>query len=265
MKDIGSCKEECYVVFAVVANKGGVGKTTLSTNIAVILAEKNKVLIIDTDGQGNCSAAFGFNPGSHKTTIHDVLIGGVPAQKAVLKIGKKLFLLPANDQMDLFDFDVLTNREKFPEIFGVFKNAIEPLQSQYDYIIIDTPPSLGPIVGNVLVCAHKVIIPVTPDQFAYKGLRAVVEAVRKFQPMNKNLEIAGAVAMQVDKRTSLHNDMMQEIRKFGALNNVPVFETVIPRSIRFPSAFAYEGKPAIGAYKNNPIVGTYYDLVKELV
>lgn len=255
------------MIISIIMNKGGVGKTSLCTNLACIAANrKKKVLIVDTDGQGNCSLAFGLVPHKHKLTIHDVFLGKTGIKDITIKIGKNLFLAPSNSEMNWLEFDVLTKLEQYPKPFLLLKPAIEQIKDQYDYIFIDTPPSFGLVTGNVLACSDKVFIPFEPEIFSVQGLIKVIEAIEDFKGKNQeNLTIAGVIGMKVDQRTSLHSEMLQSVRAYCFKKNIPVCQTVIPRSVRFPSSFAYEKKPAVLSNQKNHLVEAYFDLAKEVL
>lgn len=254
------------MIYSVVANKGGVGKTTFCTNVVAILSQKKKAktLLIDMDAQANCSIAFGLNPKDHKKNVYEVLLRSVPAEDAIIKIYKNLFFLPAHYDLNFLEKDVYENKERYPNPYLLLTKSIENIRDKYDYIFIDTPPSLDLRVSNALVCCDKVIIPVEPDSYAVKGLAAEIQAINDCRNINKNLQIAGVVGMQVDKRMSLHNDMMQEIRRYLHKHKIRIFDTVIPRTVRFASSVAYEKKPAVLVHKKNELVNAYYALVKEM-
>lgn len=265
-------REGCFnmgEVYCVAMNKGGVGKTSLITNIAsAIVSNKlgKKVLIIDTDGQGNSSLAFGLNPNNFEHTMHDVLIGNKTLDEVKLNIKGNLDFAPANDDMNFLEFDVLTNLKQYPEPFELLKSHIENARKQYDYIFIDTPPSLGLVTGNVLSTSDYVLIPFIPETFAVQGLIRVVKAIKDFrEKRNRDLKLAGVVGMMVDRRTALHSEMLQEARKYCEKSSIPMYETIIPRSIRFANSTAYEGKPAVWTNKSNPLVAAYFDLLKEVI
>lgn len=255
------------MIYSIIMNKGGVGKTSLVTNLAAIASKnkRNKVLIVDSDGQGNCSLAFGLVPHQHKKTIHDVFLGRAKIEDIIIKIGKNLSLAPANSEMNWLEFDVLTRLDKYPKPFELLAPAIQEIKKEFDYIFIDTPPSFGLVTGNVLACSNKVLIPFEPELFSVQGLIKVIEAIEEFkEENNKNLEIAGVVGMKIDSRTSLHSEMLQSVRAYCFKKEILVYDNIIPRSIRFASAFAYEGKPAVFSNQKNHLVKSYFDLAKEV-
>jgi chromosome partitioning protein len=255
------------MIYSISMNKGGVGKTSFVTNMAgaIVTKLKKKVLIIDLDGQGNISVAFGLNPNNFKKTTYDVLLNKVEINDCVVKFSDLLHICPSNDSLNFFDFDVLTKLKKYPNYFGLLKEKVNKIKGDYDYIFLDTPPNLGLIQGNALVCADKVIIPFTPEKFATQGLMRMIEVVEEFKmSQNKGLSIFGVVGMMVDSRTVLHAEMLQMTRKYCVSNNMKLYETVIPRSIRFANSTAYDFKPATMIDTNNAIVQAYYELMEEM-
>ncbi|WP_409276412.1 ParA family protein (plasmid) [Neobacillus sp. SCS-31] len=255
-------------VYAISMNKGGVGKTSLVTNLAGAITRvlKKKVLIIDTDGQGNTSIAFGLKPDAFENTVYDVLLGEKDPKEAIVKVNELLDILPSNNDMNFLEFDILPNIQQYRQPFALLKNALAGIRDSYDYIFIDTPPSMGLVAGNVLAASDKVIIPFVAEMFAVSGLVRVVGAINDFKAKeNPSLEVAGIVGMMVDSRTTLHSEMLQQARRYCVENNLLMYETIIPKSIRFANSTAYEGKPATWTDYNNPIVSAYYELMKEVI
>jgi chromosome partitioning protein len=255
-------------IIAISMNKGGVGKTSLVSNLAGAITKKLKkrVLIVDTDGQGNTSIAFGLKPQEFEHTIYDVLTGEKTAKEVIVPVNKHLDILPANDQMNFLEFDILPNIQQYGQPFSLLKKALEDIKDDYSYIFIDTPPSMGLVAGNVLAASTKVIIPFVPELFAVSGLIRVIEAIDDFKAKeNPALEVAGIIGMMVDSRTTLHSDMLQQARRYCVENDLTMFETIIPKSIRFANATAFEGKPAVWTDASNQIVAAYFELMKEVV
>lgn len=254
-------------VYAISMNKGGVGKTSLVTNIAGAVTKKLKkrVLIIDTDGQGNTSIAFGLNPQDFEDTVYDILVNDKPAEEVIVSINEYLDIIPANNDMNFLEFDILPHIHQYKEPFQLLKKAIGKIKGSYDYIFIDTPPSMGLVAGNVLAASDKVIIPFVPETFAVSGLVRVIEAIDDFKSReNPSLKVSGIVGMMVDNRTTLHTEMLQQARRYCLENDLTMYETIIPKSIRFANSTAYEGKPATWTDYNNPIVSAYFDLIEEV-
>ena len=254
-------------VIAINNNKGGQGKSSLVSNLGGVLGKEynRRVLLIDTDGQGNTALAFGLNPDEFKNTLYDVIFGKVKPEEAIISVGYGVDILPSNSDMDFFDIDILTDKKRFPSPFTVLKDKLGTLAKDYDYVLIDTPPSMGLLTGNVLAFTDEVLIPFVPELFAVKGLVKIVNKVAEFRDRyNPKVKIAGVIGMMVESRTSLHSELLQDARKFTSDQAIPMFDTFIPKSIRFASATAYEGQPAVWTAKSNPIVGAYYELANEL-
>lgn len=253
-------------VWAVSTNKGGVLKTSITTNLAGVLAKQGKkVLIIDTDNQGNVALSFGQNPDKLDKTIYDVLTDGLKPEEAIINVHNGIDLLPCNDDMQFLEFDVLTNRDKYPKPFSLLKDAISPeLRKKYDHILIDSPPTLGLTQGNILAIADSVIIPFQPESYSMRSLTKIITAIADFKKKhNPGLRVLGVVATLVDSRTTLHSEVLKEARQYCQKQKIPMFETVIPRSVRFASSIAYEKLPATLTDANNPLVASYFELYKE--
>jgi chromosome partitioning protein len=251
-------------VWAVSTNKGGVLKTSITTNLAGILAKDKKVLIVDTETQGNCLVSFGINPDKQKTTIFDVLVKNVSAEKATINVYKNIDVLGANDDMEGFDFEILMNVKKYPNFFYLLKNALQHLRSKYDYILVDALPYKGLVHGNILTFADKVIIPFQPESYSMRSLVKMIKSVEDFKVHNPGLTILGVVATLVDQRTTLHSEVLQECRKYCVEHKVRLFDTVIPRSVRFASSVAYNQLPATITDAKNEIVKNYFELLGEI-
>lgn len=253
-------------IIAISTNKGGVLKTSLTTNLAGVLSKENRILIVDTDNQGNAALSFGKNPDQFERTIYDVLLEGIDPKKAIYNVYENIDLLPANDDMAFFEFDVLTEVDRYPEPFALLKNALEPIQDDYDFILIDTPPNLGLTQGNVLSFAKEVLIPFQPESYSMRSLVKILKAIDDFRERhNQHLSVLGVVGTLIDSRTVLHSQVLQECRAFCMENNIPIFETVIPRTVRFAASVAYEGLPATLINKSNTLVSSYFELTKEML
>lgn len=253
-------------VIAVSTNKGGVLKTSITTNLAGVYAQaKKKVLIIDTDNQGNAALSFGMNPDNFNTSIYDVLVDGVPAKYAIASAHQGIDLLPCNDDMALFEFDILTRIDRYPKPFELMKAHLEPIISDYDIVLIDTPPNLGLTQGNALSFADEVLIPFQPESYSMRSLVKILDAIDQFsERYNPDLSVLGVVATLVDKRTYLHSQVLQECRAYCITNGIKLFDTIIPRTVRFASSVAMDGLPATLTDSNNPLVASYFELAKEM-
>lgn len=254
-------------IISISQNKGGVLKTSLVVNLAGVLATQGKkVLIIDTDNQGNALVSFNQNPDKCQYTLYDVLVDGLPVQHAIMNVHENIDVLPSNDDMSFFELDVLPEIGKYPTPFGLLKNAMKDVVNDYDYIFIDTPPNLGLIQANVLEFATDVVIPFQPEVYSMRSLVKMVKTIDKFRTKtNTELNLLGVVPTLYDRRATLHEEVLQECRKFCLQNDIKVFETIIPKSIKFAKAIAYEKKPATLIKKKDNVVDLYVDLANELL
>lgn len=253
-------------VIAVNNNKGGSLKTTTSTNLAGVMAtEGYKVLIIDSDNQANVALSFAVNPDEVEYSLYSVLIEGLDPVEAIINVYENIDILPANDDLLRFDWEVIRNPKKYPKPFEIMKKTCEELKEKYDYILIDTPPSLALMVGNVFTFADSVIVPFAPESYSMRSLVKVLQNVYDFiHTDNPDLKLIGVVPTLVKYQTRLHQSVLQDTKQYCDENDIRLFETHIPHSIRFASSIAYEGKPATISEKRTPAAEYYYELWKEI-
>ncbi len=221
-------------IIAIANQKGGVGKTTTAVNMSTILAKKGKkVLLIDTDPQGNATSGLGVEKEVEFST-YDLLISDVPAEDIIEKTSiKNLSICPSNMNLAGAEVQLVSMMSREQRM----KEKLDVIKKNYDFILIDCPPSLGLITLNAFTASDSVLIPVQCEYFALEGLGQLlntVELVRKH--LNKNLYIEGALLTMYDIRTNLANQVVKEVKKFFQNK---VYKTVIPRNVRVSEAPSY--------------------------
>ncbi len=221
------------MVFAVSNQKGGVGKTTSAINIAAGLAMLGKrVLLLDLDPQGNATSGMGVE--KNKESIYDVLINRADIREAILPTRvASLFLLPASTALSgaTVEMVALKDREQ------LLKNALAEIREEYDYILIDCPPSLDLLTVNAFTAADKVLVPIQCEFYALEGLGQLVNTIRLIQKrLNPDLAIDGVICTMYDSRTKLSEQVVQEVKRYFSSR---VYASYIPRNVRLAEAPSY--------------------------
>ena len=248
------------VVLAIANQKGGVGKTTTSVNLAASLAAmQREVLLVDLDPQGNATTGSGIEKGDVEQSIYDVLINDVSAVDAMINAEAAGYhLLPADADLTGAEIELL----EIPPWEYRLREALAAVREVYDYIVIDCPPSLGLLTVNGLVAADAVVIPMQCEYYALEGLTALINTVNRIAgKLNPALHIEGIVRTMFDPRNSLTKEVSNELIKHFADK---VYRTVVPRNVRLAEAPSY-GVPILYYDKQSRGARAYLALAGELV
>lgn len=219
-------------IISVANQKGGVGKTTTTVNLGACLAELGKrVLIIDSDAQGNATSGLGIRKPDVKEDIYDVLVNEVPIQETILKTAREnLSIVPATLQLAGAEIELTSMMARESRL----KSALAEVSDQFDFILIDCPPSLGHLTINAFTASNAILIPVQSEYYALEGLSQLLNTVRLVQKhFNPELEIEGVLLTMFDARTNLGAEVVEEVRRYF---EEKVYDTIIPRNVRLSEA-----------------------------
>lgn len=220
-------------IIAIANQKGGVGKTTTSINLAAGLAYLNKkVLLVDFDPQGNATQGIGYRVGLKDLTVYDAILNDVDVKECIKTLSKPpMDILPANINLAGADLELAKIEQDREQLL---KEALEGIKDNYDFIIIDCPPSLGLLNTNALTAADSVLIPVQSEYYALEGITQLLQTIRLVQKLfNPNLKIEGVLLTMYDARTNLSAEVGQEIRKHF---KEKAYKTYIPRNVKLSEA-----------------------------
>lgn len=247
-------------IYAFCNQKGGVGKTTTVVNLGASLAKLGfNVLLIDMDPQGNASSGLGLDKGSVELTLYDVLINNAQFKDVAQSVVyDNLHIIPSNSNLAGAEIELI----EFEEREFYLKKYLYSIKDQYDFILIDCPPSLGLLTINALVAANRIMIPLQCEYYALEGLGQLLNTVNLIQErLNNELEIFGVVLTMADFRTKLTEQVIKEVKDYF---NDKVFSSIIPRSIKLSEAPGF-GKPGVVYAPSSRGVFQYQLLAEEML
>lgn len=226
-------------IIAIANQKGGVGKTTTSINLSACLAEKGKrVLVIDSDPQGNTSSGLGVDKNELEYTFYDLLLDNANFEQVKIELDffEKLHILPSNIELSGAEIELVGKDDRE----YLLKNILDNINNEYDYILIDCPPSLNMLTVNALTASDTILVPLQCEYYALEGLSQLLYTINLVQQkLNPSLQIEGVVFTMYDARTNLSLQVVEEVKQHLGKN---VYRSIIPRNVRLSEAPSH-GKP----------------------
>ncbi len=222
------------MILAITNQKGGVGKTTTVLNVGVFLAQKGKkVLLVDIDPQSNLTSGIGLGQDENRKTTYDFLVNNIDFKKVITPTRvENLHIAPSGMELAGAEVELVSTLSRE----NILKRGLESVHKEYDYVLIDCPPSLGLLTVNGLVAAHQVLIPVQSEYFALEGLGQLINTIKLVkESLNPSMDIGGVVLTMYDSRTNLSRDVAAEMTNSEYLKD-KIFQTIIPRNIRLSEA-----------------------------
>ncbi|MBU5361763.1 AAA family ATPase [Enterococcus raffinosus] len=247
-------------IISVANQKGGVGKTTTTVNLGACLAQDGKkVLLIDSDAQGNATSGLGVRKPDVKQDIYDVLVNEVSIKETIIKTPREnLSIVPATLQLAGAEIELTSMMARESRL----KSALAEVSDEYDFILVDCPPSLGHLTINAFTASDAILIPVQCEYYALEGLSQLLNTVRLVQKhFNPGLEIEGVLLTMYDARTNLGAEVVEEVRRYF---QEKVYDTIIPRNVRLSEAPSH-GKPIIDYDPRSKGAEVYQALAKEVL